>query len=210
MPTIAIVATDLNRSPSHPCCARRAVAAAGGQVRIVAAAAGPEALDGVGGLFVPDSGDDDGTPPGANLLAAALAADLPTLLTGDGMHLLNAAFGGHPAAPVNDHHHDARHQIYLSPGSKVAAIIGSAGMFRVNSRHRRGLREPQRAPRLLSIAYRLDDGVIEGLESKEHGWVIGLQFAPELSGGAPAAYNNLFLGLVERAGEFMQQNRIAG
>lgn len=209
MPTIAIVATDLNGRPSHPRCARRAVAAAGGQVRIVTAAAGPDALDGVGGLFVPDSGDDDAAPPGANLLAAALAADLPTLLTGDGMHLLNAAFGGQPPTSVNDHHHDGRHQIYLSPGSKVAAIIGSAGMFRVNSRHRRGLREPQRAPRLLSIAYRLDDGVIEGLESKEHGWVIGLQFAPERSGGAPAGYNNLFLGLVERAGDFMQQNRIA-
>ena len=211
MSTIAVVASDLNGSRPPARCAGRAVAAAGGQVRIVAAEAGPDALDGVGGLFVPDAaGNADGAPQCGDLLAAALARDLPALLTGNGMHLLNAEFGGQPAARVSNHDHDGRHQIYLSPGSKVAAIIGSAGMFRVNSRHRRGLREPQRAPRLMSIAYRLDDGVIEGLESKEHSWVIGLQFAPERNGGAPASYNNLFLGLVERAGEFMERNRIAG
>ena len=72
-------------------------------------------------------------------------------------------------------------------------------MYRVNSRHRLGLREAQRAPRLMSVAYQLDDGVIEGLESKEHGWVIGVQFLPERRDEVPAAFNNLFLGLVERA-----------
>ena len=123
------------------------------------------------------------------------------------MHLLNVCFGGRPADNVIGHQDDGendtvRHQIYLSPGSKVAAIIGSAGMFRVNSRHRSGLREPQRAERLMTIAYQLDDGVIEGLESKEHSWVIGVQFLPERSDEVPASFGNLFLGLVERADAF--------
>ena len=140
-----------------------------------------------------------------------MAADMPVLATGGGMHALNRYFGGGEPLPAPAHYPDEvteplRHQIYLSPGSKVAAIIGSAGMFRVNSRHREGIREPQRAERLMTIAYQLDDGIIEGLESKEHSWVIGVQFQPERSDEVPAGFNNLFLGLVERAQEFIENN----
>ena len=149
------------------------------------------------------------------VLDAALAMDMPTLLTGRGMYLLNARFGGAapaPAAgacdkpPATDIGREERRQIYLSPGSKMAAIIGSAGMFRMNAaawRHPMALRESQRAERLMSIAYQLDDGVIEGLESKEHSWVIGIQFMPELADEVPASFNSLFLGLVERAQDFI-------
>ena len=211
MPVIAIAtASSDGRCADYAARAVSAVADAGGQVRIVGAGARPgEALAGAGGLLVPDAAFDGiggGSDADAGvrygpLLAAALDADLPALLTGRGMHLLNAAFGGQPAAAVaaRNHNHEGRHQIYLSPGSKVAAIIGGAGMYRVNSRHGLGLREAQRAPRLMSVAYQLDDGVIEGLESKEHGWVIGVQFLPERREEVPAAFNSLFLGLVERA-----------
>lgn len=197
-----------NRRPPSSC-ARAAIERAGGQVRIIALAAGwplldaDAALDGAGGLLLPDGCYDEPGNGLPELLAAALARDLPLLATGSGMHALNAVFGGSPAHEIGNHDlAEQRHQIYLSPGSKVAAIIGSAGMFRVNSRHRNGLREPQRAARLMSIAYHLDDGVIEGLESKEHGWVIGVQFLPERSDELPAAFKNLFLGLVERAGDY--------
>ena len=127
------------------------------------------------------------------------------------MHALNRHFGGGAPLAAPAHYPDdgtefLRHQIYLSPGSKVAAIIGSAGMFRVNSRHREGIREPQRAERLMTIAYQLDDGIIEGLESKEHSWVIGVQFQPERGDEVPASFNNLFLGLVERAQDFMENS----
>ena len=166
-----------------------------------------DALDGTGGLLVPDY------DPGLvrNLLDVALEVDMPVLATGDGMHALNRHFGGGEPLPVLAHCSDdktepLRHQIYLSPGSKVAAIIGSAGMFRVNSRHRQGIREPQRAERLMTIAYQLDDGIIEGLESKEHSWVIGVQFLPERVDEVPASFNNLFLGLVERAQDFIGNN----
>lgn len=170
------------------------------------------ALAEVGGLFLADGPSDAGNAEaGRRLLEAALAVDMPVLATGGGMHLLNGCFGGRAGAPVDDHYRDGeteplRHQIYLSPGSKVAAIIGSAGMFRVNSRHRLGLREPQRAERLMSIAYQLDDGVIEGLESKEHSWVIGVQFLPELNDEVPASFNSLFFGLVERAQDFIENS----
>ncbi len=217
MSTIAITAADRNGSNPDHCI--RAIESAGGEVRIVTPdAAASDVLAGVGGLLIADDGNHangsqanggqaDATAWGVPLLLAALAVDMPVLATGSGMHLLNAGFGGDRASTIDRHDptdesEPLRHQIYLSPGSKVAAIIGSAGMFRVNSRHSLGLREPQRAIRLMSIAYQLDDGVIEGLESKEHSWVIGVQFLPERADELPASFNNLFLGLVERADEF--------
>ena len=206
LPTIAVLADDRNGHSPDP--AIRAVEEAGGQVRVVVAATTvAKALDGTGGLLLPDCrlGNAWG------LLEAALGADMPVLATGYGMHLLNGYFGGGQPSEVVEHYPEEpteplRHQIYLSPGAKVAAIIGSAGMFRVNSRHRTGIREPQRAERLMSIAYQLDDGVIEGLESKEHSWVIGVQFLPERGDEVPASFNNLFLGLVERAQDFIDSN----
>jgi gamma-glutamyl-gamma-aminobutyrate hydrolase PuuD len=213
LPTIAILADHRNGHRPEP--SIRAVEAAGGQARLVTPArVDGSALAEAGGLFLANGPSDDrNLKSGIRLLEAALAANMPVLATGAGMHLLNTCFGGQPAEAVHRHQEDAdtgsaRHQIYLSPGSKVAAIIGSAGMFRVNSRHRLGLREPQRAERLMTIAYQLDDGVIEGLESKEHSWVIGVQFLPERSDEVPASFNSLFLGLVERAQLFVENSHI--
>lgn len=215
MPTIAVLAA--HRNGQHPEPSIRAVEEAGGRADVIDPSVGPAGLERAGGLLVPDTGFTDGGPDdGAlHLLDAALASDMPTLLTGKGMHLLNAAFGGksppvHEAPSLDDEGAAStdtrgRRQIYLSPGSKMAAIIGSAGMFRVNTGAwscRMGLREPQRAERLMSIAYQLDDGIIEGLESKEHSWVIGVQFLPERAEEVPASFNSLFLGLVERAEDF--------
>ena len=204
LPIITVLADA--RNGHHPIPSIRAVEEAGGRVRVVAPAmSATGALDGTGGLLLSDSQQG----MAGNLLGAALEADMPVLATGCGMHALNRHFGGGEPLPVQAHYLDnetdpPRHQIYLSPGSKMAAIIGSAGMFRVNSRHRQGIREPQRAERLMTIAYQLDDGVIEGLESKEHSWVIGVQFQPERGDEVPASFNNLFLGLVERAQDFIK------
>ena len=206
LPIIAVLANDRNGHSPEP--SIRAIEQAGGNVRVIASIASDTgALGSVGGLLLPNR-----TPGGdVPFLRAALAMDMPVLATGGGMHALNRHFGGvdplpTPAHQTEDEAEPLRHQIYLSPGSKMAAIIGSAGMFRVNSRHHEGIREPQRAERLMTIAYQLDDGVIEGLESKEHSWVIGVQFRPERSEEVPASFNNLFLGLVERAQDFIENN----
>ena len=211
MPIIVTLADYHNGH--NPLPSIRAVELAGGQIKVIAPAeAGADSVADAGGLLLADGpGLEGNEPAGLRLLKGALSRDMPVLATGGGMHLLNTCFGGEPAPPIAGHQEErevgsARHQIYLSPGSKVAAIIGVAGMFRVNSRHRVGLREPQRAERLMTIAYQLDDGVIEGLESKEHSWVIGVQFLPELTDEVPAAFGNLFLGLVERAEDFMESN----
>jgi putative glutamine amidotransferase len=144
------------------------------------------------------------------ILEHALDRDMPVLAICRGMQLLNVAFGGklvqdlpdHKAQKVNGDWKSAYHQIYIAPGAKVAAVIGMAGIFKVNSLHHQGLREAQRAPRLMTTAYEVEDGLIEGLESPEHSWVIGLQCHPERQDEVPKLFGNLFFGLHERAEDY--------
>ena len=148
------------------------------------------------------------------LLRYALEHDMPVLAIDRGMQLLNVTFGGrllqdipgHRVERNNGKEESAHHTIYLSPGSKLAAILGMGGHFRVNSRHHQGLREAQKSPRLLASAYSLDDAIIEGLESPEHSWVVGVQFNPERQGEVPKVFANLFASFVERS-EFYEKTR---
>ena len=150
------------------------------------------------------------------LLRAALDDDLPVYAVGDGMHLLNTAFGGKPAQAVPEHIAvdenasvtSAYHHIYIAPGSRLAAVVGSGGFVRVNSRHHTGIREAQKSPLLLASAYSLEDGVIEALESSRHRWVIGAQFRPERRMEVPPHFDRLFQSLLERAVERMNSAEI--
>ena len=168
-------------------------------------------LKGVAGLLLAGSRDVEvsgtSSPEELGLLTWALDRDMPVLALSGGMQLLNLAFGGGPLREAPGHgvelkeggEESARHTVYLSPGSKLAAILGMGGFFRLNSRHRLGVREAQKSPRLLASAYCLEDGVIEGLESPEHDWVVGLQCCPERQDEVPPTFKNLFVAFAERA-----------
>ncbi len=172
-----------------------------------------DALSGAGGIFVASARPDGAYPSTPwrdrhlNLLCRALEMDLPVLATGPGMHLLNRAFGGKAPVPVHGHSPEHRgtsvpsvtHSIYLSPGSKSAAVLGVGGFFKVNSNHHNGITEPRRSPRLLASAYSVEDGVVEGLESPEHSWVLGFQANIERLAESPLVFKNLFLGFLDRA-----------
>ena len=185
-----------------------------------------ELMDGVSGLMLRGGPDVDpelygeSTDPQAGteicrplddldlkLLNLALERDLPVLAICRGMQLLNVAFGGrliqdlpgHRTDPATGETEIKNHEIYLSPGSKAAAVIGMAGFFKVNSLHHQGLHEAQRSPRLMATAFAVDDGLVEGLESPEHSWVIGLQCHPERQKEVPGIFANLFLAFLERA-----------
>ena len=139
-------------------------------------------------------------------LKEALRLDMPLLAIGEGMQLLNLVFGGklldelpgHAIQNDGSEPEPSYHQIYVTPGSKLSAILGPGGFFRVNSFHRQGLREAQRSPQLLTSAYSVEDGVVEGLESPAHDWVIGVQFQPERAAEVPKAFTRLFAAFVER------------
>jgi putative glutamine amidotransferase len=185
-----------------------------------------ELLDGVSGLMLRGGPDVDpelyGQTPDPQaglevdralddldlkLLDLALQRDLPVLAICRGMQLLNVALGGSLIQDLPGHRTDPdsgsrdikSHEIYLSPGSKAAAVIGMAGFFKVNSLHHQGLREAQRSPKLMATAFAVDDGLVEGLESPDHSWVIGLQCHPERQKEVPGVFANLFLAFLERA-----------
>ncbi len=140
----------------------------------------------------------------AALLAAALEADAPVLAIGRGMHALNAVAGGLPGRAAPGHRSEdgeaaALHRIFIAPGSKLAAIVGSGGFVRVNSLHAEAIGEPQKSPAMLASAYAVDDAVIEAIESPAHDWAVGVQFHPERTGELPRHFERLFQGLVQRA-----------
>ena len=142
------------------------------------------------------------------LLDEALERDMPVLAICRGMQLLNVALGGKLIQHVDGHRGtdpgagpSTFHRIYIAPGSKLAAVVGSGGTVRVNSIHHQGAREAQRSPDLLASAYALDDGLIEALESPTHRWTIGVQFHPERREETPPHFDRLFEALVDRASE---------
>ena len=170
----------------------------------------------IGGLVVCGQ-DDQGQDTELRLLEAALEADLPLLCIGWGVYALNTALGGKPPGDISGHNivqrdgeeASSHHHIYISPGSKLAAVVGSGGTARVNSRHRQGIREAQKSPLLLASAYSLEDGVIEAVESPDHRWVIGVQFHPERRKEMPPHFDRLFQSLVDRAKERMNTTKTA-
>ena len=143
----------------------------------------------------------------SRLLRHALEYDMPVLAICRGMQRVNLVFGGKLLQDIPAHRKELKegswvpvqHPIYLSPGSKLAAILGMGGFFKVNSLHHQGLREAQKSQRLMATAYSPDDAIIEGLESPEHSWVVGVQCHPELSDQVPKVFRNLFTAFVERA-----------
>ena len=193
---------------------------------------GPDILkeSGVAGVYVLGGGaascESDDSPNGARcqsvalrwaaahraILSSSLEMDFPVLATGDGLFLLNEVFGGSAAQEMLQTSPDSeseeakkvRRTIYVSPGSKTAAILGAGGFFRLSGAGPvPSLMDSQRAPRLLASAYAVDDGAVEGLESAEHDWVLG--FRADLSGEEklPRGFGGIFQGFVERAEAFL-------
>ena len=225
MNAIAITSANLRNSEDYV----QVMEALGAKVRVITPETSgsiQELMHGIGGLLLSGGPDVDPTlygetpDPNARLdvcrplddlelrvLDYSLEHDMPVLAICRGMQLLNVAFGGQLIQNLSGHQEEhadeeptpSQHLIYLAPGAKAAAVIGSAGFFRVNSLHHQGLREAQRSPQLMSTAYSIDDGLIEGLESPQHSWVIGLQCHPERQDEVPRSFSNLFAAFLDRA-----------
>ena len=138
------------------------------------------------------------------LLRQALDQDLPILGIGRGLQSLNVVTGGsviqdilgHQVVGDSESGDSEYHRIWISPGSKLASVLGSGGQVRVNSSHHQGIREAQKSQFLVASAYSINDTIIEALESPYHKWVVGVQWHPESQREVPKQFQRLFYALV--------------
>lgn len=119
-------------------------------------------------------------------LEVALERRMPVLGVCRGHQLLNVYFGGtlhqdiEAAAAGNGHvqtspwgsHH---HSVSVEPSSIVGRAIG-CDRIEINSYHHQAL---DRVAPALQVTARADDGMVEAVESREHSWVVGVQWHPE-------------------------------
>jgi putative glutamine amidotransferase len=117
------------------------------------------------------------------LLNEALDRDLPVLAICRGHQLLNVAMGGSLLQHIESRAHEdielvsAHHDATLLPGTKLHAIYANERLH-VNSRHHQAV-TPERVAKGLRPSATTVDGLVEGLESDAHTWVVGVQWHPE-------------------------------
>jgi putative glutamine amidotransferase len=120
------------------------------------------------------------------LLRGALARDLPVLGICGGEQVLAVALGGTliqhipdsvPAALAHEQpnpRHEPGHAVQVTPGTRLARIVGTESM-QVNSSHHQAVADPGRT----TVNARAPDGVIEGIELPRARFCIGVQWHPE-------------------------------
>ena len=194
----------------------------------------PSPLDGASGLLIPGGGDIDPELYGKSrhprthnvsqrrdrfeltLLGEALERDMPVLTICHGMQLLNVCFGGtlvqHIADSPRRLNHDRdrpraepAHGLHLKEESILARIFGAVSV-QINSHHHQGL--DGAAGPLEEIGW-AEDGVLEAVVSKDHAWVVGVQWHPEAMAPVDAAQLRLFEDFVEAAGAYAVQEPAA-
>jgi len=144
------------------------------------------------------------------LLRKALAMDMPILGICRGHQMIARITGGRCYSQIDRRVPGARchyveeiplgrrpvHPISIEPGTKLFSIVGRS-VVGVNSLHRQAV---ERVAPPFVVSARADDGIVEAVESREHRFVMGLQFHPELLVDEPA-WNRLFQAFVGACAE---------
>jgi putative glutamine amidotransferase len=110
----------------------------------------------------------------------AIHSDVPTLGICRGQQLLNVALGGSLIQHLDDHRQAGdrtalTQELTVSPGSRLAEVFG-ATRLEVNTMHHQAVKDIGRG--LEAVAWS-EDGTIEGMESRDHPWLLMVQFHPE-------------------------------
>lgn len=120
-------------------------------------------------------------------LDEAARRDIPILGICRGHQLLNVYFGGTLCQDIGVAMEEAtshmqttpwgshQHEVTVDPGTRLANAVGKERL-EINSYHHQAIRELGAG---LVATARADDGLIEGIESTGHRWVVGVQWHPE-------------------------------
>ena len=116
---------------------------------------------------------------------AALDARMPVLGICRGFQLLNVVLGGTMVQHLDGHTNAlapegtprVAHEVRVAPETRLASMLG-ADEVPVNSWHHQGVREDDLAPGVRATAW-APDGLVEGIEAADDGWVVGVQWHPE-------------------------------
>lgn len=139
------------------------------------------------------------------LAAWAITEERPTLGLCRGQQLLNVALGGsliqdlaaegleHPQSPHHGPRSELVHTVEVASDSRLARVLGTTTLS-ANSYHHQAVRRLGRGLRAVAWS---SDGVIEGVESVEHPWLLAVQFHPEDLVGFHAPSRRLFDAFVE-------------
>lgn len=139
------------------------------------------------------------------LARAAVESEIPMLAICRGVQVLNVALGGTleqhlPSVPDLLSHGDpgvgehVEHDVRLEPGSRVAEAMGVDRASCLSHHHQAVAKI---GGELVATAW-ASDGVVEALEH-ERGWVVGVQWHPEVTAATDAAQQRLFEAVVRRA-----------
>ena len=135
-----------------------------------------------------------------DIAAAALKKDLPVLGICGGEQALNVVLGGSlyqditaQVANAGEHQQSEKktqggHRVQIPDGTRLRAIVGQSSL-EVNTTHHQAVNQLGKGLIVDAIA---DDGVIEGIESTHHRFVIGVQWHPEVLAPRRQGHRRIF------------------
>jgi putative glutamine amidotransferase len=143
------------------------------------------------------------------LISLALEREMPLLGVCGGAQAINVVLGGSlyqdiasqlPAA--GEHQQGALkdrggHKIKIHRGTKLRKILGR-DTLEVNTTHHQSVKKLGRG---LTVNATAEDGVIEGIESQGHLFVLGVQWHPEFLTGKDVRQRNIFTSFVRACKE---------
>jgi len=149
----------------------------------------------------------------AAILKEAMKKDKPVLGICGGMQLMNVALGGTlyqdilKQRPHSLNHEQKEtktktsHAVTLRPGTRLYSIMsksrsGKPVKIKVNSTHHQAVKEVGEG---LTASGTAEDGIVEGVESLAHSFLIGVQWHPEMLAPRFASHRRLFKALIDAA-----------